>query len=168
MRCEGQLVPDEQPECLGQIVELLLGAVSDAVLAVEARLPPPGALEIVADPEAETAEPQSAPVRWRSAGLILRSAATVSVSQSTSPDQYSRSSGWTSASTMLWYHASSKGGSSSSAGQKKLCPISNPGPRLFWSPAMVGWAAFPDRYMVVFTQHNAFEVLGPATGLLVG
>ncbi len=35
------------------------------------------------------------------------------------------------------------------------------------TPAMVGWAAFPDRYMVVFTQHNAFEVLGPATGLLV-
>jgi hypothetical protein len=33
---------------------------------------------------------------------------------------------------------------------------------------MAGWAAFPDRYLVVYTEHNAFEVLGPGTGLLVG
>ena len=36
------------------------------------------------------------------------------------------------------------------------------------TPAMAGWAAFPDRYLVVYTEHNAFEVLGPGTGLLVG
>ena len=31
------------------------------------------------------------------------------------------------------------------------------------TPAMVGWAVFPDRFEVAFTRHNAFEVAGPGT-----
>lgn len=34
------------------------------------------------------------------------------------------------------------------------------------TPAMLGWAATPDRYEVAFTRHNAFEIVGPATGSL--
>jgi hypothetical protein len=35
------------------------------------------------------------------------------------------------------------------------------------TPVMVGWLVAPERYDVVFTEHNAFEVVGPGvTGLL--
>lgn len=35
------------------------------------------------------------------------------------------------------------------------------------TPAMVGWVFAPERYEIAFTEHNAFEVVGPGTdGLL--
>lgn len=35
------------------------------------------------------------------------------------------------------------------------------------TPAMVGWAFAPERYEIGYSQHNAFEVVGPGTGGLL-
>jgi hypothetical protein len=35
------------------------------------------------------------------------------------------------------------------------------------TPAMVAWALAPDRYAIGFTEHNAYEVAGPAVGELL-